>query len=462
MREIAQQLPLNQTQKVRLQAALQQLQELSTATSSSSSAIVTVADTIPVNHEDGILKGHGTSELSGEVVATLCGVVERINKLVYVRPLRASSRKGKNVSYIIVMLAEIRISVNPAVYNGEWVCYGKTSAAARQESPMSPKQRKYKPEVGDIIVGRVLEIAPKRWRLEVNFSQDAVLMLSSMNMPDGIQALAGSLIELKDVEASQLLVCKVVAKGHERMTAGNWRRRTAVDELNMRSIFEEKDVICAEVRGLQHDGSLQLQARSQKYGKHSRRKCLIFLRSKNELLRIEICFFILEKQKILKYNFKQQMDVLERGQLLTVPPYLVKRRKQHFHHLEQYGIDLIVGCNGLIWVGEHAKVEENETREDQDHKPENKIKTNKKSTTIEEQEMSYTPLETRENICRIANAVRVLSTLGFSLTVEVIIDTAEASASLNLEIKDMLGAEFHVQIAEREARRRKTLSKKKG
>ncbi|KAJ6812712.1 putative exosome complex component RRP4-like protein [Iris pallida] len=164
-----------------------------------------------------MVTGHGTSELNGEVVAALCGVVERVNKLVYVRSLRS----------------------------------------------------RYKPEVGDIIVGRVIEIAPKRWRLEINFSQDAVLMLSSMNLPDGIQ-----------------------------------RRRTAVDELNMRSIFEENDVICAEVRGFQHDGSLQLQARSQKYGK------------------------------------------LTRGQMLTLPAYLVKRRKHHFHHLQQYGVDLILGCNG--------------------------------------------------------------------------------------------------------------------
>jgi hypothetical protein len=34
-------------------------------------------------------RGHGTSDQDGEVVATLCGVVERINKLVYVRTLRA-------------------------------------------------------------------------------------------------------------------------------------------------------------------------------------------------------------------------------------------------------------------------------------------------------------------------------------------------------------------------------------
>ena len=31
------------------------------------------------------------------------------------------------------------------------------------------------------------KIAPKRWKLEISLSQDAVLMLSSMNLHDGIQ-----------------------------------------------------------------------------------------------------------------------------------------------------------------------------------------------------------------------------------------------------------------------------------
>ncbi|CAH1435211.1 unnamed protein product [Lactuca virosa] len=150
---------------LRLQRALELLESLSSGTNSDSS--VTVAYSIPVNQEDGVLKGHGTTEVEGEVVATVCGVIECVNKLVYVRTLRA----------------------------------------------------RYKPEVGDIIVGRVIEVAPKRWRLEINFSQDAVLMLSLMNLPDGIQ-----------------------------------RRRTAVDELNMRTIFEENDVICAEVRDFMRDG----------------------------------------------------------------------------------------------------------------------------------------------------------------------------------------------------------------
>lgn len=55
MRELRDlQLSLNQTQKVRLQRALQQLQDVSSKANASAS--VTVADTIPVNHEDGVLK----------------------------------------------------------------------------------------------------------------------------------------------------------------------------------------------------------------------------------------------------------------------------------------------------------------------------------------------------------------------------------------------------------------------
>ncbi|KAG7967434.1 hypothetical protein I3843_08G098900 [Carya illinoinensis] len=332
MREI--QLSLNKTQKIRLQRALEKLESLSSKVNSHAS--VTIADSIPVSYEDGVLKGHGTLDFNGEVISTVCGVVERVNKLVYVRTLRA----------------------------------------------------KYKPEVGDIIVGRVSElvlaqVAQKRWRLDINYSQDAVLMLSSMNLPDGIQ-----------------------------------RRRTALDELNMRSIFEEDDVICAEVRGFQHDG-LHLQARSQKYGK------------------------------------------LERGQLLTVPPYLVKRRKQHFHHLEQYGVDLILGCNGFIWVGEHVEARDDMVG-DQEKKPEwQNTKSQKNSMSLEDQERTYTPIETRQNICRIANAIRVLSTLGFNITAELITETVNLSSSLNLDIHQMLGSEFCVLVAEGEAERR-SLTKGRG
>ncbi|WJX90694.1 exosome non-catalytic core subunit rrp4 [Trifolium repens] len=327
MREIN--LQLSQTQKVRLQKALEHLESLSSKVNSDAS--VTIADSIPVNHEDGVLKGHGTADLEGEVVATLCGVVERVNKLVYVRALRS----------------------------------------------------RYKPEVGDIVIGRVIEVAQKRWRLDINYSQNAYLMLSAMNMPDGVQ-----------------------------------RRRTALDELNMRCIFEEADVICAEVRGFQQDG-LHLQARSQKYGK------------------------------------------LSTGQLITVTPYLVKRQKQHFHHLEQYGIDLIIGCNGFIWVGEHVEVRDDMVEDQVNQSDPQVLIPNKNSVSLEEQEKNYTALETRKYICRAANAVRVLSTLGFIITLEIIKGVIDLSLSTNLDIHDMLGSEFCVLVAEKEAERRSSNKKKR-
>ncbi|XP_058745219.1 exosome complex component RRP4 homolog [Vicia villosa] len=300
------QLKFNKTQKVRLQKAMESL-----SSKINSDALVTIADSISVNREDSVLKGHGTAELDGQVVATLCGTVERVNKLGYVRGLCS----------------------------------------------------RYKPEVGDIVIGRVIEVAQKLWRLDINCSQNAFLMLSAMNMPDGVQ-----------------------------------RRRTALDELNMRGIFEESDLICAEVRGVSHD-DIHLHARSKKYGK------------------------------------------LNTGQMVAVAPYLVKRQKQHFHHLEEHGIDLIIGCNGLIWIGEHVEVK------DETEYQVNLIELEKNDTR-------------RKYICRAANAIRVLSKLGFTVTIEIIKGIVDLSQSLNLEVHDMLGCEFCVLVAEKEAERR-SLNKRK-
>lgn len=127
--------------------------------------------------------------------------------------------------------------------------------------------------------------------------------------------------------------------------------------------------------------------------------------------------------------------------MLTISPYLVKRRKHHFHHLEEYGIDLILGCNGFVWIGEHVVMTEDMLEE-------------QPSSSLEEQEQTYTPLEIRQNICRAANAVRVLSNLGFIVTVEVIIEMVSLSSSQNIDIHEMLGSEFHVLVAEKEAERR--------
>ncbi|RLN79430.1 hypothetical protein BBJ28_00016237 [Nothophytophthora sp. Chile5] len=127
------------------------------------------------------LRGHGTY-LSGknELVASVAGVVEKVNQLVTVRPLVS----------------------------------------------------RYIGEVGDIVVGRVTEVASKRWKVDVNGQQDAGLLLSSVTLPGGAQ-----------------------------------RRRTYADQLQMRAFFVETDLISAEIQEVRYDGSLSLHTRSLRYGK---------------------------------------------------------------------------------------------------------------------------------------------------------------------------------------------------
>eukprot|EP00967_Tisochrysis_lutea_P108266 scaffold167605_cov21-Tisochrysis_lutea.AAC.2 len=49
---------------------------------------VCVGDVIDTDEQEGFLRGHGTHVVDGRLIATLCGVVERVNKLVFVRPLK--------------------------------------------------------------------------------------------------------------------------------------------------------------------------------------------------------------------------------------------------------------------------------------------------------------------------------------------------------------------------------------
>ncbi|MEW5298223.1 MAG: hypothetical protein WDW36_001370 [Sanguina aurantia] len=185
---------------------------------------VCIGDVIDTGDQADFLRGHGTHVVNGQLVATVCGVVQRVNKLITVAALRS----------------------------------------------------RYKAQQGDVVVGRVTEVAGKRWRIDINSSQEAHLLLSAVNLPGGIQ-----------------------------------RRRNAEDELNMRELFKEQDLISAEVQSVHGDGSVSLHTRSVKYGK------------------------------------------LIGGHALKVPHNLVKRQKQHFVSLAEQGVDLILGVNGLLWVAPH-------------------------------------------------------------------------------------------------------------
>ncbi|KAJ8300139.1 hypothetical protein KUTeg_021658 [Tegillarca granosa] len=134
------------------------------------SSLVTPGDVITT--DTGFMRGHGTYMEDDQLKASVAGVVERVNKLICVKPLKTR-------------------------YNGE---------------------------VGDVVIGRILEVGQRRWKVDTHSKLDSVLMLSSVNLPGGELILLELLLLLDNVTQ-------------------------------------------AEVQSVFADGSLSLHTRSLKYGK---------------------------------------------------------------------------------------------------------------------------------------------------------------------------------------------------
>jgi exosome complex component RRP4 len=79
-----------------------------------------------------------------------------------------------------------------------------------------PLKTRYTPEIGDIVVGRITEVAMKRWKVDVSSKQDAMLLLSSVNLPGGVQ-----------------------------------RRKNEADELQMRQFFSEGDALVVKLGNIE-------------------------------------------------------------------------------------------------------------------------------------------------------------------------------------------------------------------
>lgn len=97
---------------------------------------------------------------------------------------------------------------------------------------VQPLRARYTPEIGDLVVGRIVEVQSRRWRVDVGAPVLAGLPLSAINLPGGIL-----------------------------------RKRTETDELQIRTFFSEGDLLVAEVQTLHQDGAASLHTRSLKYGK---------------------------------------------------------------------------------------------------------------------------------------------------------------------------------------------------
>lgn len=256
------------------------------------------------------MRGHGTytDDDADDIRSTLAGTIQKTNKLLFVAPLRA----------------------------------------------------RYRPEIGDLVIGRIVEVQSKRWKVDIAAPLLSNLLLSSINLPGGIL-----------------------------------RKRTQVDELNIRSFFGEGELLVAEVQSLHQDGSASLHTRSLKYGK------------------------------------------LRNGYFMSVTgtgggARVVRARRQIFT-MQTPGkggdINVMLGVNGYIWIAKHVAAE-----------PTTDVGLNRLEETASgamyASENDEIALETRREIARIAGVIRALVAGGVKVEEETVRKGYEVA--LELEEEDMI------------------------
>lgn len=205
------------------------------------------------------------------------------------------------------------------------------------------------------------------------------------------------------------------------LPGGVQRIRTSEDVLAMRNLFREGDLLTCEVQQVQKDGTLILHTRSLRYGK------------------------------------------LDNGVLITVPPSLVGRRKNHFVTLKglspqnsdtmetdcedgEGDVDVYLGLNGGIWIQRTIPSEwENAIRADQDERAPlaetlQKLRHRHATTRVSP--------SMRESIARVRNSIECLRLVHCQITPDSIETVARASLDESVRISDMLLPEMVIKLTE--------------
>jgi exosome complex component RRP4 len=242
-----------------------------------------------------------------------------------------------------------------------------------------PLRARYTPEIGDLVVGRIVEVQTRRWKVDVAAPLLANLPLSSINLPGGIL-----------------------------------RKRTAVDELNIRSFFTEGDLVVAEVQTVHNDGSASLHTRSLKFGK-------------------------LRNGYFMSVSGAGGGAGSRRGGV-------VRSRRQVFTLTAGRGggeVDVILGVNGYIWIAKHVE-------------PPKEVGITKLEESSSQEMFSsqndFIPVETRREIAKVAGCIRALVEAGKRVDEETVVKTYETCLELEEDAMDnedgYLGGERGIRVVE--------------
>ncbi|KAF1812263.1 exosome complex exonuclease Rrp4 [Eremomyces bilateralis CBS 781.70] len=303
----------------------------------SHAAIVTPGEVI--TDDPQWMRGHGTTQEEGEyaICSTLAGTLIKTNKLLSVAPLRA----------------------------------------------------RYRPSIGDLLVGRIVQVQSRRWLVDVAAPLLAQLQIAAINLP-----------------------------------GGTLRKRTAVDELNIRSFFSEGDLLVAEVQALYQDGSAVLHTRSLKYGK-------------------------------LRNGYF--MSVSGAGGSLgpsggRKKGGVVRSRRQMFTMTTPGAggeLDVILGVNGYVWIAMRI----GDTTEEKD------VGFNRMEEVVGKEMYSSQnasiPAATRREIARVAAVIKALVEVGVRVDEDMVVKAYEASLELDMDAEmdgygttEFIGGERARQIVE--------------
>lgn len=248
---------------------------------------------------------------------------------------------------------------------------------------MTPLRARYTPEIGDLVVGRIVEVQSRRWKVDVAAPLLANLPLSAINLPGGIL-----------------------------------RRRTSADELQIRTYFSEGDLVVAEVQTVHQDGSASLHTRSLKYGK------------------LRNGFFL----AVTGAGGSGASNSTVKGGNSTGNTSggtVVRSRRQVWTIESANGggqIDVILGVNGYIWISKHA-----EGTDAASSTTENVSITRMEemvSSSIYSSQNDDIAPQTRREIARLAQCIRVLVQGGVPVDEETVMAAYEASLNVDLEMGD--------------------------
>ncbi|PWY67547.1 hypothetical protein BO70DRAFT_374555 [Aspergillus heteromorphus CBS 117.55] len=284
------------------------------------------------------MRGHGTytNPLSTSIIATVAGTVQKTNKLLSVQPLRA----------------------------------------------------RYTPEIGDLVVGRIVEVQSRRWKVDVAAPLLAQLPLSAINLPGGIL-----------------------------------RRRTSADELQIRTFFSEGDLVVAEVQTVHSDGGASLHTRSLKYGK----------------LRNGIFLAVTGTggSGASSSSVKGAVGAGSTAAGAAGVGGVARSRRQIWTVTTANGggeVDVVLGVNGYIWISKHTDgtgAASSTTENVSITRMEEMV-----SSSVYSSQNDEIPPQTRREIARLAQCIRVLVNGGVRVDEETVMGAYEASLQVDLEVGD--------------------------